>query len=304
MAENSPHQSEFKILDMGAGKFQWINQMVKSFDKEHPNKKLVAYGLSAESCENGPIKIGNSEIIPLCSFKTEDIIKSFKTKGLDLSNSFDLIVSRFVFTHLIEPIGTLQQVISTLKPETGVLLTDSFDFMYLNNDGSNVYPYHESKTNPLKLYNLLSLTLGKKIDYLMCPNFNDGELEHFAIQKSGELDELSIGYRQLSVNIEGKNINLKNIKLTHTSERTADIEIVQSMKLINGYQVSIPMTFKLDENSCGKEKKYIGSKSIFDLFHQDDLMVTTVEYINDEFEELSYSNLGHCNSLALLVEHD
>lgn len=297
MVKNSPNQNKFTVLDLGAGKFQWTAGMAKYFAQNHPTKQLVAIGLSGEKCDDEAITIGNSKIIPLCGFKTEEIIPEFKKLGYHLENSIDLIVSRFVFQHMVDPIGTLQQTISLLKPASGLLLTDSFDFNFLNYRGQEVFPYDKAEKNGPKLLTLLAHSVNNKIEFLMCPNLEQPKQNHFAIKKHEELDDLSIAYQKAHIKLDdGTIINPEDRELTYTSGRVYDTESMTSIKLVNSYKVYIPMLFVYNENSCGASNStYIGSSEIHKFLHQEDSMLYAINLSGEQLSQTSYYGLNQCN---------
>lgn len=199
---------------------------------------------------------------------------------------------------MVDPIGTLQQTISLLKPESGLLLTDSFDFSFVSYEGKEVFPYYKTEKNGPKLLTLLSHSVNNKIEFLMCPNPVQTKQNHFAIKKYEELDDLPIAYQKIHIKLNnGRIINPEDTELTHTSGRVYDVESMTSIKLLNSYKVSIPMSFVYEENSCGAPNStYIGSSEIHKFLHQEDSMLYTINFSGVQLSQItSYYELDQCD---------
>jgi SAM-dependent methyltransferase len=144
---HAPHeQSEFYFLDIGAGDFSWsvnvesfirINPLIckgKTFhiismvgetvtdrtEEETLSKRVYNYcrSLFSSDAKINQYRFG--------SFKIEEIHLELTRRGLDLENRVDLIVSRYCFRHLVDPMGTFAQTYNLLKPRSGLALMDSF----------------------------------------------------------------------------------------------------------------------------------------------------------------------------------
>ena len=296
MVTNNPQQNIFRILDIGAGRFEWVDSITKKFSQDHPNKKLIAYGLSAEKCTDIKTDFDNSSTIHLCSFKTEDVTSEFASKNLlkDLLDKTDMTVSRFVLKHMVDPIGTLQQLTTFLRPQTGILLTDSFKFSYMDSYSKEFYPYHNEALIGIKLYHLLTPSrLEGSLIYLMCPNLLHKKISHFAIQK---VSAITLPLQYLD------NISAQTLDLTIRSNNLYDMDLLDNMKLLTPIQTDPNyLNLIIRQDSCGSpteiNEQYIGNAQIYELLHQRDLMIIQLD--GDLIS--SYYDLNYCEGFQLLT---
>lgn len=123
-------QKEFVFLDIGAGNFQWIDHMVKVVNTLSLDPKIQVHfiGVRGERyLGESFFEIGICKIHKLGGVKIEELSRQFETLGLP--DKIDIIVSRWTFRHLVDPVGTFQQAYNLLRPG-GLIALDGFCFNY------------------------------------------------------------------------------------------------------------------------------------------------------------------------------
>lgn len=126
-------QKDFYVLDIGAGKFQWSKSLADYLEKQadiSKDIKVHILGVRGEKYLGDRIvETALCKIYNLGAFKIEELFAKFKKQELDIENKLDLIVSKWCFCHLVDPVGTLTQTYNLLRPKTGFLLMDGFMFL-------------------------------------------------------------------------------------------------------------------------------------------------------------------------------
>lgn len=180
--QSSPEQQEFYFVDVGAGKFQWIDGILR-FLKNDPNvpknKKYHIIGLNVDG-KDEINNDGNFITYKLGHFKTENIIEAFKKRGMNLKGKIDLMVSCWTLKHLVDPLGTFLQMFQLTKLN-GYMLLEGIPFLN----------YHEDDTyfNP---DNALYLLQELDQPYLMQTTTTGKEFNHIIIQKKYVNDDVAI----------------------------------------------------------------------------------------------------------------
>lgn len=147
-------EKEVCILDIGAGNFTWAKSMSiflnKNLDKL-ADKTIHFVSLSGESY-SGETLIQDQ----VCflhnrgSFCIEDLITSFsKDEVLKrfAEQKFNLIVSRYTFIHIADPVGTFLRSYNCLK-QGGYICMDGFQVLY--DDRKKVTHLHENMVQLLE----------------------------------------------------------------------------------------------------------------------------------------------------------
>ena len=125
-------QKDFYFLDIGAGNFSWSIGLAEFLNKENLREEATYHiiGINGEThfernsaFKEGIVKDGNCIRYQFGSFKIEELIEELRKKDLNLLDSIDLIVSRWTFKHLADPVGTLLQACNLLRPK-GIFLCD------------------------------------------------------------------------------------------------------------------------------------------------------------------------------------
>jgi len=125
--EAPPEQTDFYFLDIGAGNFQWSNDLAESLNRSkiRPGATYHIIGLRGEKYKEAEIrKDGNCIVYSFGAFKIEQLNQELKRRNIDITNKVSLIVSRWTFKHLADPVGTLLQACNLLTPNHGILLCD------------------------------------------------------------------------------------------------------------------------------------------------------------------------------------
>jgi hypothetical protein len=170
---------QFYVLDIGAGDFQWSFAMADfvNHDREIPGDITVnIIGVRAEGYSRRRIEeLGKCKIYSLGAFKVEELVDQFKREGLDLENRVDLIVSRWCFRHLADPVGTFVQAYDLLCPKTGYFLFDGFSFLFADEMGGDKKRYND---------HMVALLHYMHVDFVQ-RIFNDccSSLNHFMVRR-------------------------------------------------------------------------------------------------------------------------
>lgn len=173
-----PGKKEFNVLEIGAGNFQWVQNLAAFLDKQTDlpkDIKINIIGIRGESYfGNRLIETDRCKIYSLGAFKVEEIFSQLKEKGFDLENKADLAITRWCFRHLADPVGTFQQTYQLLRPESGFFLLDGFYFL------TNENHLDEVKSHDRKMTRLI---LDTKAPFLTL-RVNDGHaLNHFVLKR-------------------------------------------------------------------------------------------------------------------------
>jgi hypothetical protein len=138
---DAPTRREFYALDIGAGNFQWGIGLGKYLEdqKELPkNIKIHIISIRGErNLSEREISTDLYTLYHLGAFKVEELFQQLSY--LNLENKIDLVVSRWCFRHLVDPLGTFVQAFNLLRPKTGFFLYDGFFFFHQGQqiDGNN-----------------------------------------------------------------------------------------------------------------------------------------------------------------------
>lgn len=172
-------QKNFYALDIGAGNFQWVDGLGSYIEEQTDlpkDIKVHIIGIRGEKyLENKIAETDRCKTYKLGAFKIEELFTSFKEQDLDIENKVDLIVSRWCFRHLVDPVGTFSQAYNLLRPKSGFLFIDGFMFLHENDN---------LKTNFNK--KMTQLFLDTTAPFLQYP-FNEGRsLNRFILKRPDE----------------------------------------------------------------------------------------------------------------------
>ncbi len=111
--EAPPEIKDFYALDIGAGNYQWGRELAKYLNAKKDIPKDVTIhiiGIRGEANWNEAVtELGQCKLYEFGEFQIETLMDEFQARGLQLENKVDLIVSRWCFRHLVDPIGTFTQ---------------------------------------------------------------------------------------------------------------------------------------------------------------------------------------------------
>jgi len=134
MIKNSPHKTEFTILNIGDADFKWNEEMIEAIQEQGAlYRRVTITGIGVRFTplsEETVKKIHHHVIYRLGSFNIEEMAEEFPKRGLELAGKVDLIVSRRYFCKLADPVGTFMQAYDLLCPHTGMMLFDGFIIKY------------------------------------------------------------------------------------------------------------------------------------------------------------------------------
>jgi hypothetical protein len=145
IVEHSPYKKDFFVIDIGSGNFELIRGLGEYIEQEvavPEGSRVHILGVRGEPYDGrSKIDYSKTSLHFLGKFKIENLTKEFLEKGFDIAGKVDLIVSRWCFRHLVDPVGTLIQAYHLLEPDHGYLATDGFLFLagdqdHLGNDGN------------------------------------------------------------------------------------------------------------------------------------------------------------------------
>lgn len=125
---------DFYALDIGAGDYQWGRWLANYLNtkKDTPkDAKIHIIGIRGETNLNNEVtELGQCILYEFGQFQIETLVDEFERRGLQLANKVDVVVSRWCFRHLVDPVGTFTQAYDLVRPKTGHLLFDGFYFLH------------------------------------------------------------------------------------------------------------------------------------------------------------------------------
>jgi hypothetical protein len=186
----SKGQKVFTILDFGAGNFQWGNSMrlFLTAQEDLPSDITIhiisVRGEKSEHVEEWTpyvpegVKRPHIKMYDFGSFKVEELISELKKRGLNLEGQVDMIVSRWCFPHLVDPVKTYGQAYNLLRPETGFMLSDGFYF-FTNDEEQPAWASLNSQL--MRKWNMLQLLVDTKAPLLM--RSQDEQIDQFVLRR-------------------------------------------------------------------------------------------------------------------------
>lgn len=127
---------DFYALDIGAGNYQWGRELARYLNTKKDLPKDVTIhiiGIRGEANLDEAVKVlGQCRLYEFGQFQIETLMDEFQKRGLQLANKVDLVVSKWCFRHLVDPVGTFTQAYNLLRPKTGYFLFDGFFFLHEN----------------------------------------------------------------------------------------------------------------------------------------------------------------------------
>lgn len=177
--EAPPENKDFYALDIGAGNYQWGRELAKYLNAKKDIPKDVTIhiiGIRGETnLDKAVTELGCCRLYEFGQFKIERLIDEFQLRGLQLANKVDLVISRWCFRHLVDPVGTFTQAYDLLRPKTGHLLLDGFFFLHADEK-------IDDKSLNAKA-RMIQLCLETRAPFLTRRYDDDGSLDHFMLRK-------------------------------------------------------------------------------------------------------------------------
>ena len=168
LIESYPDRKTFYFLDVGSGQHQWLDNL-KEIICENTLVDSIRYHIVGVSGEPGGYTedIGNCRIYKLGAFKVENMLQEFNYRDLNFVNKFDLIVSAWTMTHLVDPLGTLLQMYKLASPNS-FIIGHSLEFVRIDQNDNLIYQIQNLEESSLNIQHFLQKDLQTK--YLMCPD--------------------------------------------------------------------------------------------------------------------------------------
>lgn len=136
LIREAPECKDFYALDIGAGNYQWGRELAEYLNakKDIPEDATIhIIGIRGETnLDKAVTELGQCKLYEFGQFQIEMLMDEFQVRGLQLANKVDLVVSRWCFRHLVDPVGTFTQAYDLLRPKAGHLLLDGFFFLHEN----------------------------------------------------------------------------------------------------------------------------------------------------------------------------
>jgi hypothetical protein len=249
-------QKEFYFVDVGAGGYQWVDNVHKLIEKNisnlPPDKKYHIIGLNGEGKGEVTIK-DNITIYKLGHFKIENMLEAFEERGMHLNGKVDLMVSRWTLRHLVDPLGTFLQMFELIKKD-GYMLLEGIPFLRVKEGGDLIYGNSISDLS-LNAEHLLR-DMGQT--YLVCPpNDSMGRgLRDLMIRKTEFYPEIEMSY----------------YGLMDRGEKTSNVSRYMSKFLSKN-----PTRLKVKAEYENWEYNYHGDKTLYDMLK--------TKMLFDEYEE-------------------
>ncbi|KAF3361767.1 hypothetical protein PHSC3_001718 [Chlamydiales bacterium STE3] len=177
--EAPPKCKDFYALDIGAGNYQWGRSLAQYLNAREDLPKdatIHIIGIRGETnLDKAVTELGRCKLYEFGQFQIETLIDDFQKRGLPLENKVDLVVSRWCFRHLVDPVGTFTQAYDLLRPKTGHFLLDGFFFLYEN----------ESMRDESIDFNgrMIRLCLETRAPFLTRHYDDERSLDHFILSK-------------------------------------------------------------------------------------------------------------------------
>ncbi len=136
-------QKDFYVMDFGAGNFQLCEAIAKHIGTQKFDRKfrLHIVGVRGEQyLEQEVTELPCCTVHRYGSFKIENFRDSMRERGLQ-NVLFDLVISRSTWLHLLDQTGDFQDVYNSLRPETGLMITDDIKFNTSDNIAHRGYGY-------------------------------------------------------------------------------------------------------------------------------------------------------------------
>lgn len=242
----------FYVLDIGAGDYQWGRALANYLNAKKSIPKDVTIHIigirGEENLEKVVTELGQCKLYEFGQFQIENLSDEFQKKGLQLTNKVDLVVSRYTFRHLVDPVGTFTQTYDLLRPKTGHLLIDRFHFLQEN-----------KKTHELDMKESIDLLGGTKIPFVA----KDYSIS-FVINKPD--DRPCHLHKQYL-----KTVNTQSLKNSNSLD--IDSKIVTLFKKTNkNAPTDTPTDMTEDVTPKPWKAQYYGDKSLYEWLRQNGLL--------------------------------
>lgn len=127
---NNQNQKQFVILDIGGGNFSVLKSLSNEFSSKFPDIKFIFIGARGEPCNDKPLISNNTELVLFGEFFVENLTNELSKRNINYP--IDIVLCNYTFRHLVLPVDLTSQIIDLLRPNSGILLADSFDYKLSN----------------------------------------------------------------------------------------------------------------------------------------------------------------------------
>ncbi len=199
-------RNNFYAMEIGAGNFSWSKALANTINQDTSLPENITVTILSLRGEQNPdqesIQDGKCHLLNLGAIKIEDLVDTLTHKSYWFQERVDLIISRWTFCHLIDPVGTLDQAFRYLRAETGLLLMDGFFFLYNNQNyeeiSHNTKQQRDGNGDDWNL-NIVQLFLASRIQFIMKPQlWKEAELHQFALKrKNNQFPNFPLEYEAL-----------------------------------------------------------------------------------------------------------
>lgn len=235
---------DFYALDIGAGNYQWGRELAKYLSEKKDIPKDVTIhiiGIRGETnLDKAVTELGQCKLYEFGQFQIETLMDDFQKLGLQLENKVDLIVSRWCFRHLVDPVGTFTQTYDLLRIKSGHLLIDGFYFLNEDEICDESIDFNERMTR-------LCLEIGAP--FLTLCYDDTRSLDHFIVRK---LDDHPCHLQKQYLGTENTRYGLK-----------IGSETVTRFKEFKENDVETPLLYEGD---------YRGDKDLYERLRQNGLL--------------------------------
>lgn len=213
-----PNRKNFNVIEIGAGEFQWGKAMADFIEKDPDLPKDITVKILNLRAESNPdnlyIKTDRCEIYNYGAFKSEDLLKELSKNGHHLEDEVDLVVSRWCFRHLADPVGTFVQTVQLLRPGSGVFLGDGFIFLY-ENEKLGEADHNEHLTR---------LMLDSKSPFLMLKHDECRSLNQFVLKRLNQIPAcaLPMSYDRTETDVQNHQIGSECVTTFKRSPQATD----------------------------------------------------------------------------------
>ena len=181
----NPSQKEFYALDIGCGDGSWGKncfEFIKSQIEQGllpSDARVHIVNLAGEPYPDEILKEGRHILYQYGAFKIENIEEEFKKRNIFQGIKFDFIITQMCFRHLVDPVGTFEQVYNLLTLN-GFLFIDKF-FIFYDKDNYSRYVENQDALN-----HMLFLFLSTGSPFLVESHNRQGGLgkQNFLIKKA------------------------------------------------------------------------------------------------------------------------
>ena len=189
--EKSPEQKIFNIMDIGAGNGSAGRHLAIELNKDGSIPADVKINIFNIRAEQNLYKLqfhsqmDKCDIYECSGFNAENLIDELARIGHG-DKQFDIIMSRWCMRHLVDPVGTFEQVYSITRPESGFIMMDGF--WYQLSGHPKCYESGQSNNQ------IISILLDTHSQFLLHPYDAGRSFDQFVLKKNSEELVLPLEY--------------------------------------------------------------------------------------------------------------